>query len=87
MRSHDSVQLHAFQLHWPGLGLERVIDRDSRQSYLLLADADGAVFAVANVNPRQAGMQVEVESRNELPAQVRHYIDSRAGWLVFGAGP
>ncbi len=86
MHSHDSVVLRAFQERWPDIGLQRVIDQDSRQSYLLLSDAGGVLFAVANINPRQAQRQVVIDPADDLGARVRHYIDSRAGWLIFGTG-
>ncbi len=84
MTTHDSVTLHAFQKRWPAVRLQRLIDQDSRQSYLLLANTEGAVFAVANINPRQAGVEVAVGHGDALQSRVRHYIDSRAGWLLFG---
>lgn len=70
-----------------GLAAERFIDIHTRQSFLLLSGADGALRLVANLTPRGLSDEVRVNAHAPdaaaLNAQVERYLESRAPWLLF----
>ncbi len=79
----DVVALRRVQQEWPEYQMQRILDRDSRQYFLLLNDERGDVAMVANLSPRQPQQSVTtpVPLDDKL---IRHFIDSRSGWLKFG---
>ena len=83
-RSADIVTLARIRDHWPDFRWSRVIDRDSRQSFLALYGRQGRLRAVANLNPRQTGSVIRVSQRAPDTALVSRFIETRAAILEFG---
>jgi hypothetical protein len=84
--SQDIVSLRRVQQRWPGMRLRRLVDRDSRQSFLLVSDARDAALLIANLNPRGLDDQlhwVGAEGEREL---VLDFVNRRAAWLLVGEG-
>jgi hypothetical protein len=83
--SGDVVTLARLQRALRGFALERVLDRDSQQAFLLLRHEDGRPALVANLSPLAPARRIAVSrTSGEAAATIGQYVDSRAGWLVFG---
>jgi hypothetical protein len=80
----DIVTLRKLQTQWPDYSWERLIDRDSQQSFLAVYDARDRLCLLANLNPRQPGQVVRLAADANGHAQIREFINSRAGLLEFG---
>ncbi len=84
--NHDIVALRRIQRRWPQWHLQRLIDLDTRQAFLTVADRRG-VFLVGNLNPRWPAMEIR-SSASPLPqADVASFLSARAGRLLFGGRP
>ncbi len=83
-RTSDIVTLARIRDHWPAYYLERVIDRDSRQSFLALSDQLGRLQLVANLNPRGREQIISVSSEKPELASIRRFIETRSALLEFG---
>ncbi len=68
--------------------LTRLVDRDTRQTFLVLHDDAGRVEAVANLVPRSvsARRMDSTALQGERAEAVRDFAKSGQAWLVFGAG-
>ena len=81
----DIVTLRRLQVEWPGYSWQRLIDRDSQQSFLALRDARRRLCLVANLNPRQADQAISMSAQRPDPFRIRQFVEARAGLLEFGA--
>lgn len=64
-----------------GYLLTRVIDRNSKQAFLLIHDAAGVPFALANLAARSHDARY-IDNHAPLPGQVTEYINQRKAWLI-----
>lgn len=80
----DVVTLRSLQAQWPEYTWERLIDRDSQQSFLAVTDTHGRLCLVANLNPRQPERVIRLAAGGDDPLPIREFIGSRAGLLEFG---
>ena len=85
-RNHDIVSLRQLQVQWPHWRLQRLIDLDSQQAFLTVADKQG-VFLVGNLNPRKPDMQIQATANPLAERRIEAFMASRAGRLVFGGQP
>ncbi len=83
LATQDIVSLRKIQQDWPNYKLQRLIDLDSRQAYLLIADQRG-VFIVINLNPRNTELHVKAGHRDDV---LNRFINSGAAWLEFEDAP
>lgn len=81
-RNQDVVALRALQLEWPGLVLERIIDANSRQAFIVVRDPRGGPLALANVAPRDADLAVDFGDDAGMPAALERFIGARAALLL-----
>ena len=81
----DIVTLRRLQVEWPGYTWQRLLDRDSQQSFLALLDAQHRLCLIANLNPRHADRAISLSVQRPDPARIRQFIEARAGLLEFGA--
>jgi gamma-polyglutamate biosynthesis protein CapC len=61
--------------------LQRVIDRNSKQAFLLIQDAAGVPFALANLAARTQDASY-VDDKMPLLGQVTEFINQRKTWLL-----
>ncbi|VAW77784.1 hypothetical protein MNBD_GAMMA14-848 [hydrothermal vent metagenome] len=85
-RNHDIVSLRQLQVQWPHWRLQRLIDLDSQQAFLTVADKHG-VFLVSNLNPRKPFLQIRAPLHPLSEQQITAFMATRAGRLVFGEKP
>ena len=78
----DIVALESLRRGWPALRFERVIDRNSKQSFILIHASSARWPLVANLVEFPAGGGDVVRARTT--SDVRHFVDSKAGWLERG---
>jgi hypothetical protein len=82
-REHqDIVILEGIRRSWPAFRLERLIDRNSKQSFLAIHASAARWPLVANLVAFPSG-EGEV-ARATTAEHVRHFVDSRAAWLERG---
>jgi hypothetical protein len=80
-RNSDVVTLARLREEWPEFRWKRVIDLDSRQSFLVILNQRSEVVLVANLNPRQFDTVVEVDIESARTASIRRFIDTRSALL------
>jgi hypothetical protein len=83
--SGDVVTLARIRKHSPGHRWERVIDRDSRQSFLVLFDQHEQVQLVANLNPRRRDAAIRVGPDAADSRLIARFIETRSALLEFEA--
>ena len=81
----DIVTLRRLQVQWPGYSWQRLIDRNSKQSFLAVFDARQQLCLIANLNPRQPDRVINLAAGEPDSMRIREFIDSRAGLLELGA--
>ncbi|MDQ1255694.1 MAG: hypothetical protein QG656_287, partial [Candidatus Hydrogenedentes bacterium] len=85
--SQDILCLQSFLRDWPQFTPTRLIDLDSKQSFLVLRGPAGGIALVANLMPRAMEETNRVARDSVTREQIVSYIDSRNAWLTFGAAP
>lgn len=81
----DIVTLRKLQLQWPEYSWQRLVDYNTRQSFLVVFDAQRQLCLVANLNPQQLDRVISVPADALDSTRIREFIDSRAGLLDFEA--
>ena len=86
LESQDVVNLRSMQRNWPQFDFKRLVDRDSRQSFIVVHDDKARALLVANLNPRQPGIELAWHTQLADRSTVLDFINQRAGWLVLEQG-
>jgi hypothetical protein len=81
----DIVTLRRLQVEWSDYRWQRLIDRDSRQSFLAVYDLQDRLHLVVNLHPRRPEGVVMLRAVG-AGETVRRFIDTRSAWLVAGEG-
>ena len=74
------------QRNWPQFDFKRLVDRDSRQSFIVVHDDKARALLVANLNPRQPTIELAWRTQLADRSTVLDFINQRAGWLVLEQG-
>lgn len=85
-RTEDIVSLHRLQTQWKRWRLLRVIDRDSRQSFLVVLDAEERLLGVMNLHPLHAQRIQKMPAGDFARGDVERFIRTRAARLELEAG-
>ncbi|MCU7935930.1 MAG: poly-gamma-glutamate biosynthesis protein PgsC/CapC [Candidatus Thiodiazotropha sp. (ex Dulcina madagascariensis)] len=83
--NRDVVALSGLRREWPDFNWQRLIDLNSRQSFLIGLDKAARLSLVANLNPRQADA-VSSAGRPLSRSRVQGFIDSRKALLDLEGG-
>ncbi|MCU7873001.1 MAG: poly-gamma-glutamate biosynthesis protein PgsC/CapC [Candidatus Thiodiazotropha sp. (ex Lucinoma borealis)] len=78
------VSLSGLVRDWPEYNWQRLIDINSRQSFLIGLDKQAKLTLVANLNPRQSDSAVTIKQLPLTRDEVQGFIDSRKAWLDLG---
>ncbi len=78
----DIVTLRRLQVDWPRHRYQRLIDRDTRQTFLLVLDNKKRLTLVANTTPRQTNDVIFAPQGVLNHTLIQRFIDRRAGFLV-----
>ncbi|MCU7891387.1 MAG: hypothetical protein KZQ78_07160 [Candidatus Thiodiazotropha sp. (ex Ustalcina ferruginea)] len=78
------VSLSGLMHDWPEYNWQRLIDLNSRQSFLIGLDKQARLTLIANLNPRQSDSAVTVKKFPLSRDGVQGFIDSRKAWLDLG---
>lgn len=79
----DVVALASVRERWPSFKLERVLDRDTQLTFLLVQTEPGRWPAVAALRPKP-GAEAHVMLRPKpVRAQVRDWVTEHTGWMEF----
>ena len=84
--NHDILALRLIQRRWPRWRLERLIDLDTHQAFLTVADRHG-IFLVGNLNPRRPDLEIRAAVRPLAADRVAEFLSVRGGRLLFGGRP
>lgn len=77
----DIVVLAGARQRHPTLHLERVVDLNSRQGFLVVSDGRRGLLAVANLTARDPTSSVTLPAA-ERRAAIAQFVDRRAAWLL-----
>jgi gamma-polyglutamate biosynthesis protein CapC len=84
IQEQDMLLLQSLLTHWPQYRLERFIDVNSRQAFLLIYDKKGKLSLVANLFPRDIDKHYRLSKHpDEHRTIVTRFIETRMGWLEF----
>jgi hypothetical protein len=81
----DIVTLRSLQVEWPGYSWQRLVDRNSKQSFLAVFDRRQQLCVLANLNPQQPDRVFSITTGKHMSSRVREFINARAALLEFGA--
>ncbi|SMC54611.1 Capsule biosynthesis CapC [Desulfocicer vacuolatum DSM 3385] len=81
IKTHDIIVLDNIMHQWPHLTYERVIDLNSKQSFLLIFQNTDRLTAVVNLFPRDENTQLVINPENVDLNTISHYVDGRIPWL------
>jgi hypothetical protein len=82
--SSDVVTLARIRELWPDYRWQRVIDRDSRQSFLAVFDKNKELELLANLNPRQQDAVIHFDAHGPGSGAIKQFLNTRAALLEFG---
>ncbi|MCF6217865.1 MAG: poly-gamma-glutamate biosynthesis protein PgsC/CapC [Gammaproteobacteria bacterium] len=80
LRYQNIVSLHRLQREWPQFSYQHLVDRDSRQSFLMIA-YKGAV-ALVNLAPRRIGSVITTLKSPVDASVIQRYLEVRSTWLL-----
>ncbi|MEK8018208.1 MAG: hypothetical protein VSS75_015140, partial [Candidatus Parabeggiatoa sp.] len=84
IQDQDMLILQSLLTRWPQYRLERFIDVNSRQAFLLIYDKKDKLSLVANLFPRDIDNHYRFSANaDENRAMVARFIETRMGWLEF----
>ncbi|SDU55825.1 poly-gamma-glutamate biosynthesis protein PgsC/CapC [Desulfobacula phenolica] len=81
IETHDIIVLDQILHQWPGLSYQRIIDLNSKQSFLLVFTKAKQLAAVINLFPKDMGTTLAVNVLQVTQERISHYIDARLAWL------
>jgi len=80
--TQDIVELYNLRSGWREFGLRRVIDINTKQSFLFLYSGRRLVM-VANLLPRQADAEITLSWKTLQRREVSRFMDTKTGFLRF----
>lgn len=85
IQEQDILILQDLLTRWPEYRLERFIDVNSRQAFLLIYAKNDQLSLVANLFPRDIDSQYSLSpTADDKRVTVSRFIETRTGWLEFG---
>jgi len=85
LSSGDIIVLLKILKQWPDYQFIRVVDRDSKQSFLILY-AQARLISVVNLTPRNIDSAINVSHFDNIGKKVEKFIHSRIAFLNFAMG-
>jgi hypothetical protein len=79
----DVIALSSVMERWPAVRLERVLDRDSQQTFLLVQTEPGRWPAIAALRPKPGAEAMVMLRKEPKLAQMRDWITEHTGWMEF----
>ncbi len=81
IKTHDIIVLDNILHQWPHLTYQRVIDLNSKQSFLLISQKADTLIAVINLFPRELNTGLLMNPDHMDQNKISNYIDGRIPWL------
>jgi|FLOH01.1.fsa_nt_gi gamma-polyglutamate biosynthesis protein CapC len=81
IETHDIIVLENIMHQWPQLSYKRIIDLNSKQSFLLVFQKPDRLAAVINLFPRDIGSKFTMDATQMDPMKMSDYIYGRISWL------
>ncbi len=84
IEGQDILILQELLNRWPHYRLERFIDVNSKQAFLLVYAANGKLSLIANLFPREPDKSYRLSATaSDSRVTVTRFIETRSGWLEF----
>jgi len=87
IEAHDVVTLRRIQNEYPSLNIIRLVDRDSRQSFMLILTDQNHLLLIANLGPRRIKKIIQVPAGKIEHPKISRFKELSAGLLAFEATP
>lgn len=78
MKSLNSVKDYAYQ---------RLIDKDTRQSFLSVKDKNQRIVMLINLSSIEQDSVININEKNTFDADIEKFINSKTAWLIIGQLP
>lgn len=83
VQEQDIVTLARIKSIWSMYKLQRIIDRDSQQAFMLIYDAKQILTAIVNLEPRSDSIiRLAQPKTSHSEKQIQQFLQKRAAWLV-----
>ncbi|MBF0169948.1 MAG: poly-gamma-glutamate biosynthesis protein PgsC/CapC [Nitrospinae bacterium] len=79
----DVILLTRMRADFPDFTFRRLIDINSKQTFIVVIDSTGALVSIINVVPRQPQVEILLDNRESVKEKVEAFIETRASWLYF----
>lgn len=87
LKTHDVVTLQRIQSEYSSFRFIRLVDRDSRQSFMLLLTRNNQLLMIANLEPRRLQQVMQVPTGRIERNIITRFKDTSTGLLAFGTPP
>jgi len=87
VRTQDIVELYNIKSEWQRFRFIRVIDINTKQSFLLVYSASDRLMFIANLLPREPDSYITAKRGRIEKQEIARFIDTRVGFLIFGGAP
>lgn len=84
LKTHDVVTLQRIQREYHSYRVIRLVDRDSRQSFMLLLTQDNDLLMIANLDPRRLQQVIEAPVGQIERKNITRFKETSTGLLTFG---
>jgi gamma-polyglutamate biosynthesis protein CapC len=81
--TQDIINLKNILHYWPDHRIERLIDINSKQSFLLVYSPSGRLILIANLLPRESGKTLVLDKGDISLKNIVRFVDSRASNMTF----
>lgn len=81
--TQDIINLKNILYNWPDHKIERLIDINSRQSFILVYSPSGRLILVSNLTPRESGKPLVLDKGGISLKNIVRFVDSRAENMRF----
>jgi len=76
--TQDIINLNNILYYWPDFRIERLIDINSKQSFLLVYSPSGRLILISNLLPREPGKPLVLDKGDISLKNIVRFVDSRA---------
>ncbi|WP_319575979.1 poly-gamma-glutamate biosynthesis protein PgsC/CapC [uncultured Desulfobacter sp.] len=83
LETHDIISFDHLTIQWPQFHYQRIIDLNSKQSFLLIFGRSGRLTAVVNLFPIDERSRFSVLPHSLDQHAISHYITTKIAWLTW----
>jgi hypothetical protein len=83
LETHDIISFDHLKTQWPQYHYQRIIDLNSKQSFLLIFSRSRRLTAVVNLFPIDEKSRFSVLPHSLDQDAISHYITTKIAWLTW----